>query len=393
MGGFSLSEDTYGGEYEMPDGTRVYVSSDQPSEASEEMPHAGGIKPNNQPSPAPAGNTQGIIVPQTAPEASGAGNSAPTPEPTEEEEGWWGSWGSALVHGTLDVVGLIPVVGEVADGVNAVLYLAEGKKAEAVISMLAMAPFGGQAATVAKLGMKGAEATKAAGKATAEAGAKATREGAESGAEQASKRATTGKDGGHVDGPKKQGDNEGKAGEVPNSRVSTGPTRASVQSQLDNLPSGQGAGYHVRQNADGNFSVVRSDAGQSSPLKVTDEGHLYSPVSFGSGRGRLGNAQTRAQNQAVADELSSRGWDVTNIGRTEEYIPGAQGGTQGSVWIDITAEKTIGGNQRTLRVQTVDTLSDGLTPTQRELDNAARARELLRSRGQNPHILLVPKSP
>jgi len=51
MGGFSLSEDTYGGEYEMPDGTRVYVSSDQPSEASEEMPHAGGIKPNNQPSP------------------------------------------------------------------------------------------------------------------------------------------------------------------------------------------------------------------------------------------------------------------------------------------------------------------------------------------------------
>lgn len=202
MGGFSLSEDTYGGEYEMPDGTRVYVSSDQPSEASEDMPHAGGIKPNNQPSPAPAGNTQGIIVPQTAPEASGAGNSAPTPEPTEEEEGWWGSWGSALVHGTLDVVGLIPVVGEVADGVNAVLYLAEGKKAEAVISMLAMAPFGGQAATVAKLGMKGAEATKAAGKATAEAGAKATREGAEAGAEQASKRTTRGKDGGHVNGPK-----------------------------------------------------------------------------------------------------------------------------------------------------------------------------------------------
>ncbi len=179
---------------------------------------------------------------------------------------------------------------------------------------------------------------------------------------------------------------------VTNSSVSTGPTRASVQSQLDNLPSGRGAGYHVRQNSDGSFSVVRSDAGQFSSLKVTDEGNLYSPVSFGSGRGRLGNVQTRAQNQAVADELSSRGWDVTNIGRTEEYIPGAQGSTQGSVWIDITAEKTIGGNHRTLRVQTVDTLSDGLTPTQRELDNAARARELLRSRGQNPHILLVPKS-
>lgn len=180
------------------------------------VPNCGSIKPNNQAAPGPIGNTQGIIVPQTAPEASGEGNSAPTPKPTEEESGWWSSWGSALTHGVLDVVGLIPVVGEVADGVNAVIYLAEGDKVNAALSAAAMLPIGGQAATAAKLGMKGAEATKAAGKATAEAGAKATREGAEAGAEQASKRVTTGKDGGHIDGPKKQGENEGGTGEVPN---------------------------------------------------------------------------------------------------------------------------------------------------------------------------------
>lgn len=182
------------------------------------------------------------------------------------------------------------------------------------------------------------------------------------------------------------------AGRALPNRGPAGPSRASVQSQLDNLPNGQGAGYHVRQNSNGNFSVVRNDASQLSPLKVTNDGNLYSPVSFGGGRGRLGNAQTRAQNQAVADDLSSRGWDVTNIGRTEEFIPGAQGGTKGSVWIDITAVKPIRGSERTLRVQTADTLADGATFTRRELDNAARARDLLRSRGQNPHVLLIPKS-
>ncbi|WP_417448448.1 HNH/ENDO VII family nuclease [Idiomarina abyssalis] len=48
------------------------------------VPNCGSIKPNNQAAPGPIGNTQGIIVPQTAPEASGAANSAPTPEVEQE---------------------------------------------------------------------------------------------------------------------------------------------------------------------------------------------------------------------------------------------------------------------------------------------------------------------
>jgi hypothetical protein len=52
----------------------------------------GKVKPNNQVAPGPIGNTQGLIVPQTSPNASGPGNSAPPPKPTPKE-GWWKRWG------------------------------------------------------------------------------------------------------------------------------------------------------------------------------------------------------------------------------------------------------------------------------------------------------------
>ncbi|MGH9166603.1 MAG: RHS repeat-associated core domain-containing protein [Acidimicrobiia bacterium] len=50
----------------------------------------------------------------------------------------------------LDVVGLIPVVGEVADLANAGIYLARGNHADAALSMAAMIPGAGWAATGAK---------------------------------------------------------------------------------------------------------------------------------------------------------------------------------------------------------------------------------------------------
>lgn len=114
------------------------------------------VKPNNQPAPGSMGNTQGLIVPDT--ESNPYGNSAPAIEPTEEEQGWWGRWGSAVTHGVLDVVGLIPVVGEVADGANAIIYLAEGDVVNAAISAAAMVPGAGMAATGAKYGKKAAGA-------------------------------------------------------------------------------------------------------------------------------------------------------------------------------------------------------------------------------------------
>jgi len=57
------------------------------------------------------------------------------------------------VHTGLDVVGIIPGVGEIADGANALIYLAEGDKVNA-----AMIPAAGMAATGVKYGKKTAAA-------------------------------------------------------------------------------------------------------------------------------------------------------------------------------------------------------------------------------------------
>ncbi len=53
----------------------------------------------------------------------------------------------------------------------------------------------------------------------------------------------------------------------------------------------------------------------------------------------------------------------------------------------MTATKMIGGKLRVLRVQTIDTLADGVTPTIREAENAARIRAAF----PDDHLLLVPK--
>jgi len=73
---------------------------------------------------------------------------------TPEEKAWLGSlWESASpwVHGTLDVVGLIPGLGEIADGSNAIIYAAEGNSVDAGLSAGAMIPFLGWGATGGKI--------------------------------------------------------------------------------------------------------------------------------------------------------------------------------------------------------------------------------------------------
>lgn len=113
----------------------------------------GRVKPNNQAKPGPIGNTQGIIVPETSPNPNG--NSAPIPQaPPGEQQGWWKSWGSAVTHGVLDVVGMIPVVGEPANLIGAGIYALEGDYVSAGMDLAAMWPAGGQAATAAKYGRK-----------------------------------------------------------------------------------------------------------------------------------------------------------------------------------------------------------------------------------------------
>jgi hypothetical protein len=133
-------------------------------------------------------NTQGLIVPETSPNFSGANNSAPTPKPeTPKEEGWWKRWGSDVTHGVLDVVGLVPVLGEVANGAGALIYLAEGDPVSAAFDAAAMWPAGGQAATGGKYAAKAA--TKAAKEAAQAAEKKLAKEAAEAAEKKALKEA------------------------------------------------------------------------------------------------------------------------------------------------------------------------------------------------------------
>ena len=72
------------------------------------------------------------------------------------------SWVQNPLSPGLDVVGLIPGLGEIADGINAVIYYARGDKVNGMLSLAAMAPIGGQAATAAKFARKAVKFTDAA---------------------------------------------------------------------------------------------------------------------------------------------------------------------------------------------------------------------------------------
>lgn len=70
---------------------------------------------------------------------------------------------STIGHGLLDVAGLVPGIGEVADLANAAWYTAEGDYTMAALSAAAAIPFAGWAATGAKGAIKGVRAADAAG--------------------------------------------------------------------------------------------------------------------------------------------------------------------------------------------------------------------------------------
>jgi len=74
----------------------------------------------------------------------------------EEEDDGFGF--GDIVHGGLDVVGLVPVLGEPADLLNAGIYALEGDKLNAALSAGGAIPFLGMAATGAKWGKRGYDA-------------------------------------------------------------------------------------------------------------------------------------------------------------------------------------------------------------------------------------------
>jgi len=78
----------------------------------------------------------------------------------QRDEDGGGGWLSDLGHGVLDVVGLVPGVGEVADLANAAWYTAEGDYVLAGLSAAAAIPFAGWLATGGKAAVKGARAAE-----------------------------------------------------------------------------------------------------------------------------------------------------------------------------------------------------------------------------------------
>lgn len=121
------------------------------------------------PVPGAAGGVPGALAgapgtPLGAPPAFAAAPAAPP----EEESGFpWNNLG----HTVLDVAGLVPVVGEVADGANAAWYTAEGDYLNAGLSAAAMIPFVGWGVTGIKAGLKTADALEAGAKLVPEAAA------------------------------------------------------------------------------------------------------------------------------------------------------------------------------------------------------------------------------
>jgi WXG100 family type VII secretion target len=102
------------------------------------------------------------------------------PGAQQQKGSWWDRWGE-WVHGGLDVLGFVPLFGEASDGINGLIYLAEGRKVEAGISFAAMLPVVGDIGKGAKWGVK-------AGKELLEEGAeRAVKEGAETIAERTAK--------------------------------------------------------------------------------------------------------------------------------------------------------------------------------------------------------------
>ncbi len=106
-----------------------------------------------------AGNLQSMIEGRAEALRTGTATAVPKPEPLpppppsappKDDGNFW----SDLGHLALDVVGLVPVVGEAADLINAGWYAAEGDYLNAGLSLAAAIPVAGWISTGGKLGYK-----------------------------------------------------------------------------------------------------------------------------------------------------------------------------------------------------------------------------------------------
>lgn len=124
------------------------------------------------------GNTLGRVVGETAPTAVPATQANAAIEAETQEESITGEHVLDGLQLGLDVVGLIPVVGEAADIISAGISLARGDYVGAGLSLLSAIPFVGYAGTAGKATRYGAKMAEASGKVGKEAAEKKAKNGA-----------------------------------------------------------------------------------------------------------------------------------------------------------------------------------------------------------------------
>ncbi|MQU04246.1 DNA/RNA non-specific endonuclease [Pseudomonas helleri] len=134
------------------------------------------------------GNTLGRVVGETAPTAVPATQANAAIEAETQEESITGEHVLDGLQLGLDVVGLIPVVGEAADIISAGISLARGDYVGAGLSLLSAIPFVGYAGTAGKATRYGAKMAEASGKVGKEAADRAAKEAADKAAKEAAER-------------------------------------------------------------------------------------------------------------------------------------------------------------------------------------------------------------
>ena len=134
------------------------------------------------------GNTLGRVVGETAPTAVPATQANAAIEAETQEESITGEHVLDGLQLGLDVVGLIPVVGEAADIISAGISLARGDYVGAGLSLLSAIPFVGYAGTAGKATRYGAKIAEASGKVGKEAADRAAKEAADKAAKEAAER-------------------------------------------------------------------------------------------------------------------------------------------------------------------------------------------------------------
>ena len=163
----------------------------------------------------------------------------------------------------------------------------------------------------------------------------------------------------------------------------TGLTLDQLGGQTVNTNSLLSSGFNTFNSLGSNNLTAAND--NLTPAAQTLQGVAQISGYLNGSGGRWGGSATRALNDPVATGLENQGYTIIGgAGRaSEEWIPGPGGGTLGGTFVDITAINGIS----TVRVQTITTLANGVTPTPAEAAAAARIQAAF----PNDVLTLVPK--